>query len=344
MSSHSTPEQSDLNNKQASTPKSGRPYIRLLLGSLTMAALLYLIFRSIDGAQLKKMLLQLDPKLCLWAFGVYMGMYGVRSARFALLVPKASFGTMLSIVAVHNFMLRLMPMRTGEFVYAYLVKRAGATGMTEGLLGVVLVRLLDATVVLLFFGTTLAFNRGSYLGDPELGLIVAGALALVGIIALIFYKHSLRLGIWTLGRMLAVLKLNRRPSVARTFDKLSEAIEEFSRLPLRVTLLAIVYTVVGWILNFAMIWLILAACGPWLSVSRLVLGGTGSIVGSMLPVSAVGNFGALEATWALGFSLVGVSTQLAAASGIAFSMITLGFAALVAPVGWVAIVRKHPSK
>ena len=308
-----------------------------------MGVLLYLLFRTIDWPELKKMMVRLDPKLCLGAFGVYMAMYAIRSARFALLVPKASFGTMLSIVAVHNFMLRLMPMRTGEFVYAYLVKRAGATGMTEGLLGVFLVRLLDATIVLLFFGTTLAFNQGSYLGDPKLGLIVASVLALVGILALVFYKHSLRLAIWTLGAILAALKLNQRPSVVRLFDKLSQATQEFSRLPLRVTLLAIVYTVLAWILNFAMIWMVLAACGAWLSVPRLVLGGTGSIVGSMLPVSAVGNFGALEATWALGFSLVGVPTQVAAGSGIVFSVITLGFAALVAPLGWLFIARKHPS-
>ena len=36
---------------------------------------------------------------------------------------------MLAIAAVHNLLLRILPLRTGDLSYAILVKRAGTAGL-----------------------------------------------------------------------------------------------------------------------------------------------------------------------------------------------------------------------
>ena len=62
-------------------------------------------------------------------------------------------------------------------------------------------------------------------------------------------------------------------------------------------------------------------------------------IGGLLPLAGVGNFGTLETGWALGFAAVGVPTEDAVASAFAFSVITVGYAALTAALGWLTLPR-----
>ena len=104
--------------------------IKFVLGLAISTALVLLLFRyaGIDIKQLVKMFSSMSWSWCMAGFGIWFGVHVLRSARFVMISPRTPFLTMLCIAAVHNFFLRLLPMRTGELTYGFLVKRAGTGG------------------------------------------------------------------------------------------------------------------------------------------------------------------------------------------------------------------------
>ena len=80
--------------------------------------------------------------------------------------------------------------------------------------------------------------------------------------------------------------------------------------------------------------LVARASGMTTAVGPVLLGATGAIAASFLPLGGVGTFGTLETGWTLGFATAGVSRQLAVASAFAFSGLTFFCAAAATPVAW----------
>ncbi|MFH1131875.1 MAG: lysylphosphatidylglycerol synthase transmembrane domain-containing protein [Pseudomonadota bacterium] len=311
--------------------------LRFVLGIIVTTVLLGWLFRNMDWAQLGGMFKHMTWRLALIGLGIVFLLQVVRSARFVVFAPKTPFLTMLSITAVHTFMLRIMPARTGELVYAFLVKRAGTAGFGESLVSLLLLRILDATVVIVIFAVALAFNRGIYLGDPLWGMIIAGLLVLLGTLAIVFFHRLLRFGLRIAKSVLQLLGLHKKPTVHRIFSRLGEVVASSAKIPSAVMSKAVIYTAAHWLVIFALIYWAMRAFYIPVGLGQVVLGGTAVIVSSFLPVSAVGSFGILEAGWAMGFTLVGLESGTAAASGVAFSVITLVYAALLASVGWILL-------
>ena len=74
-----------------------------------------------------------------------------------------------------------------------------------------------------------------------------------------------------------------------------------------------------------------------MTFAQTVLGGTGSAIGTLLPLAGVGSFGTLETGWALGFAAVGVPTALAVTSALGFSLITVCYSVVSGLLGWLAL-------
>lgn len=269
----------------------------------------------------------------------YLVLYVVRAERFILLAPGTPFSVMFCITAIHNFMLRVLPMRTGELSYAFLVRRAGTSGLGESLLGLFLLRLLDATAVVLIFVAALAIDRTTYRDDSQLALLIAGGVAVVGMLTVLFFRQLLALGFVIFAGTLKLLGLTRYQRVSSVVEKLGTLIRSYTRLTLRLILAQAALTLVVWMFNFVIVFAIMRGFSVKVSFVQAVLGGTGATVTGFLPVGGVGSFGALEAGWAVGFVLVGLAKPLAVATGFGFSLVTFAGAAVLALASWVLFNR-----
>ena len=76
-------------------------------------------------------------------------------------------------------------------------------------------------------------------------------------------------------------------------------------------------------MTFAWFGAFLRAIGLRLSYSLTVVGATFGTLAKAIPFLTVGGFGAHEAGWTLGFSLLGMETQPAIASGFSVNILTL---------------------
>lgn len=317
-----------------------------VVGLLISAGFVAILWPFLDGDQLWTMLREMRMDLAIYGLCMWVVLYMARALRFVLLAPRTPFATMLCVAAVHNLLLRLLPMRTGELAYAFLVRRAGTAGLGESLLGLVLLRLLDSTVVVLVFSAALALDSGGlYRGDRGLGLLAAALAAGLGLGMIFLLAPSLRLGLRGLRQLARGLGLDGKPLYIRGLDALDQAVTAFGQVRPRVLVLLAGATLCVWAMTFGAFGVLMQAFGVPVNLPQVILGSTLGIVTAFLPLSGIGSFGTLEAGWTLGFVLVGVDRGAAVASGFGISIMTFLYAAMLGLPAWVAfelLVRRRP--
>lgn len=311
--------------------------LRLVVGLGVTGLIFAALARWVDWAQIAMLRQQARCDVLALGFVLFLALYALRATRFVLLAPRTPFAAMFCITALHNMLLRLMPLRTGDLAFAFLVQRARTAGLGESLLGLVLLRLLDATVVVVVFAVTLALNPAIYRGNATIGLSVALALTLAGVAVVIALPQLLRLGLRLLTALAQRSGLTEHARWQQRLARLRGAIEAHVGLPRRVIVQQALLTVVHWLLNYLIMLVILRGFGVRISASQAILGGTASTVSGFLPVAGIGSFGPLEAGWALGFALVGLPPALAVATGFAFSAVTFVYTAMMAIPGWLLL-------
>ena len=325
---------------QTPTPRTPRRFwLKAVVGLAITGALVAFLVRFIDPAQLATMLAATRLDLCLAGFGLWLVLYLARTWRMVLLAPRTPPLTMLCIASVHNFLLRVMPMRTGDLSWAILVKRAGAAGLGESLLNLLLLRILDITSVLVFFATALALDRGGvYQGDHRAGLLWALVAAGAFLLFILLMGPLLRTGLTVLGWGCGLLGIHKNPRIKGLLDNIRKAVATFSEARPRVLIMSGISSFVVWLLTYAVFFVGMRALGLPVSIGQVVLGATGGVVTGFLP-GGIGSFGTLEAGWTLGFVLVGLGRSEAAASGFGVSLITFAYAGIMAAMAWPLLGR-----
>jgi uncharacterized membrane protein YbhN (UPF0104 family) len=314
-------------------------WLKAALGAFITFGFFVFLFRYVDWKQVIGLQKRTNWWLIAACLPLYEALYMARSARFVLIAPKTPYSVMLCIAGIHNFMLRVLPMRTGELSYAFLVRRAGATGLGESLLGLTLIRLLDIVAVLLFFAVALALNRATFHGDSQLGIWMATGVGAIGLLAVVFFRHLLLLGFTVGFFFLRLFQLTRIARIAKLVDKIGEVVRSYGKMSTRLLVSMLGLTGLVWLLSFGLVFATMRAFGVPISYGQAVLGGTAATVTSFLPIGGIGSFGTLEAGWVLGFWLVGLERGLAVATSFGYSLVTFVHAAILALGSWLLMER-----
>jgi len=318
-----------------------RKPLRLLVSLAIAAALLVLVVWLADFEDLLERLRSADVVSLLFSAVAYICTYVARARRFATAGAKASTWTLFWVVTIHGALNRLMPLRTGELAYPMLAKRVGAAALGEGLVQLLMLRLLDLVTVAVLFLTALMISLASGLaglgGSTWAFVTVACGIGVAALAAL-----------WKLGALLeAVVRISRRVltwtgtsgrgRVQDLLEKASEAVSAVTDLTTERRLRLGFWSVTCWGAYFVTFYYILVALSIDLPFLRTVLGSSAAIVGSTVPISGLGTFGALEGGWTAGFVAVGVEPSTAASTALVMSGLTLLFAVVLAAFGWVVL-------
>ena len=297
--------------------------LRALLGVVATVALLGWLLSRVEPAQVVAVLGDLDPIWTSVGLCLYLALQGVRALRFRRLAPEATPRLLLSVHLVQALLLRVMPFRSGELGFAWLMRRHGGGSMSRNLVGVLLIRVLDLTTITMLFAVALIT-----FGRPRAWLALV-ALAVAATLVPLALRPLLSLGARIVGRSTA-----GRARLAAPGRRLAAALEEASTLPGRAIATLHAITLAQWTLNFVLLWVMLAAMRVPASLAQTVLGGTGSVFGALVPIAGVGSFGPLEAGWTLGFAAVGMEETVAVTSAFGFSVVSFAYALVSAALGW----------
>jgi uncharacterized protein (TIRG00374 family) len=312
--------------------------IRIAIGLAVSGLIVVALFTQIDAGAVGTVLSRSSPPLLALGFAVYVVLVTLRAWRFRVLMPDAPFGPLLAVSTIHLLLLRIMPMRTGELGFAWLMNKSGAAGFAKSLVGLVVLRVLDLATVAVFYGASVSLSAQGE--DPHTLGVALGVLA-AGVLMTALLLPALRLGRRVLDRSVVLFRLDRFARVEKVRRSIGDAVEWASALPKPTLARVTALTLVQWFVSFSLVLVLALAMRLDVGAAEAVNGGVGTIVTTMLPVPGIGTVGTLEAGWAAGFALAGVPQEEAIATAFGYSAISFAFTLVTSLPAWAWLARRR---
>ena len=100
----------------------------------------------------------------------------------------------------------------------------------------------------------------------------------------------------------------------------------------------------SWVMIFWTLYAYMKSFGIDIPLTKMLFGSTIGVIANALPISGIGNWGTLEAGWAAGFLMVGLSKEKAIATGFGVHIIIFIVCAIISFFCWVTLRKqKNPS-
>ncbi|MBK1717707.1 lysylphosphatidylglycerol synthase transmembrane domain-containing protein [Thiocystis violacea] len=285
-------------------PRLGRPRDWILGGSLLLA-LIVAVQISVGWGPLLAPWRDLSPWLLAWLFLLTALSYALRAVRVSdYFRPRfdGQFPVMLRLTILHNTANNLMPMRSGELVFPWLMRRYFGHGFLDAAAALLWIRLLDLHFLALIGLLILYLSHPSWLWWLAAALWLAGlgTLAILG---------AMGQGAWLAGE-------GRIRSIARRL------LLAAPRDPRRI---ARVYgwTILIWSLKFAAFTSLLKFFLPT-DIWRLLAGVMGAELSSVLPFHGIAGSGSYELAAVAALVPLGVDAKLALAGAVNLHLFLLG--------------------
>jgi uncharacterized protein (TIRG00374 family) len=313
---------------------------------ITIGIILFLL-TQISLHDLLSLLKTTDP---LWAFA---GMIGYilaiffRALRFKWLIHSQDISLLdlMRISVLHNVSLMILPSKMGELSYPYLLNKISGMNITEGLASLIASRVYDFIIVLILF-LYASFGFQPFFKINPFFVIFLAALLIVFTLFLFFYMSSILRGLSKgLGKGTERLGIENSKAFRWVQTKMHEVAEDFYAIQARKTYLPVTLTsLLSWITAFWMFYAFLRGFGTPLSFLKVIFASTIALLANMLPISAIGNWGILEAGWAAGFLLVGLSKEKAISSGFGVHILIFITGIVLGFVCWITLRPSHRLK
>ena len=306
--------------------------------------LLAILLSQVNIADVVTTLVSINPLYLVAGFLLYACCYFFRAVRFRILLNgKVGLRDLFRIVCVHNMVNSILPARTGELSYIYLLKKVHQRTIGDGVATLVVARMFDVVVIVVFFLLSLQFTRdtpSALVHSAWVGGLVI--VALVSLLALLLYSgrslfnsmkslfETFHLVRWHLGKYLLA--------------KAEETVESFGRIksPGLFKYFQLLLVSCGiWLSLYLLIYLLVVGMGISVGFFAVLFASTFAIISTVLPVQGFGGFGTIEGTWTIGFMLVGLSKADAICSGFGYHVVSILYFSIFGIYGFLGLKGWH---
>lgn len=310
----------------------------ILLFLLSVALVAYLVSKLDIGESLRTLARTSIP-LALVCCLLYYTSNACKAFRLKLLLRDAGirFGDLFVITSYHNFFNQIFPARSGELTLVYYLKKVGNMNVSRGLHSLIIIRIFDFAVVPLFFIVSFLVFFGKR--TSPLLIVAAAGFFLLSLFLLFKSRWFVAAGRSMLHALFRLLRIDGKPSIARILAKVDEVALEFEQFDTwgHVTRLTFASLAV-WAALYTLFYTAIRALGVSIDYFQAIAGSTGGVLANILPINSFGSFGTLEAGWAGGFMLVGMTRQDAIVTGIGFHLISFVASASIAILCRIAVL------
>ncbi|MCU0846911.1 MAG: flippase-like domain-containing protein [Spirochaetes bacterium] len=300
-----------------------------ILSAFIAGVLIYNLELDKTGEILKKA----DPSLMAAACLIYFLSNFFKALRFFLLLRQEDMGLVkiYIITSFHNFFNMILPARTGELTFVFYLKKIGGASVSRGLHLLVVTRVFDFITISAVFVCAIILYYGA--GISILMLSLGIFFLVMSIIMLFNLKRFMILFRNIFSAMVSAFNLSENTFVKKISLKIDSLAGEFSDFETMRHIPGLAFSsILTWMALYSMFHVAILSLGIEMDFLGSVLGSTGGVLTNVLPINSFGSFGTLEAGWAGGFLLVGMSRQDAIISGFgyhALSFIASGIVALI---------------
>lgn len=324
-------------------PRLSWPVVKRLISTLGTALIVWLLLRQIHLTDIWQLLVQVDIKWLLAGFGWYLLTNVLRSYRFGTLMGITGVRQPLRLLPemiTLSFLNNVLPARSGELSFPYLMQRRHGTPVGNSLTYLLVARIFDLIAVSTLFVVFTWLEKSQLTqaaGQAVSGVILLVLPVLLAVACLPWLgKRGLRVAEWILGRLNLAERKGGQWALSigwRAVSAMSQVhhVETYGRV--------FFWSILGWMTTFAWFAAFLQAIHVPMRYPLVIVGATFATLSKAIPFVTVGGIGAHEAGWALGFRLTGMPLETAIASGFAVNILTLLasiiFTGFVFGYGWI---------
>jgi uncharacterized protein (TIRG00374 family) len=314
---------------------------KILAVFLTLV-LLVLLLTQINLEDVFITLRNIHPIYLIAGFILYAGSYFFRAWRFHILLNReVSIKDLFRIECLHNAINNLLPARTGELSYVYLLKRINNKTTGDGIATLVVARIFDfiALILLFFIATVLIIDIPKIIMDA-VWIIAFFAIFLLAILIILVTRGK--------KFVLSVQKTSERfhgeniPGVNYFIRKGFETVESLDKIQMKKSITALmVSSLLIWGVNYCVVYLLMMGMNFQISILLVILGGTFILLTTVLPIQGVAGFGTTETIWTLVFVPLGLSLDQAIISGFCYHIVIILYFTILGLYGWNTIRVKN---
>jgi uncharacterized protein (TIRG00374 family) len=314
---------------------------RFILSLLITTGIIVILFTQISAGDLYLLLINIDPFWAVLGSASYLLAIVLRALRFRGLIHSRgiSLPELFGITIFYHLSLMVLPSKLGELSYPYFLNRLSGLSVTEGLATLIASRVYDFFIVLIIFlFSTIGFQHFLQTNLPLI-LFFSILLILSALFAFFYMGNLLRWSSTLLGKATGWPWFRNSKTIHWIQRKIHEMIEDFYAIKARKTYFSVsLVSLASWMMIYYTFYAFLRGFGVEVSFLKVVFGSTIAVIANALPISGIGNWGTLEAGWAAGFLIVGLSKEEAIATGLGIHILIFLVCAFAALISWVSFI------
>lgn len=306
-----------------------------IIGIFVAVSLILILLSQIQFSKLSSTLASIHPVYLVVGFALYFSTYFLRALRFKVILgDEAKYSDLLKVLFIHNMVNQVLPARTGEISYVYLMEKRKLP-INKGISSLALARIFDLIAIALLFLVALLVLKemnAAFLNLMYVMTLVV-AMALFSLFCLFVYKKKF---IDKVQSLTEILKMHKFDITKRALEKGEETIEDMKVIATKKVFVYSTLISLGiWFTSTVLMYMLLSQMNVMLSIWEVCLGSMVIVITSILPIHSVGGFGTTESVWAFIYIALGVSREMAIASGIGIHLILFTYLLIIGVVGMV---------
>ncbi|MCG9128732.1 flippase-like domain-containing protein [Candidatus Poribacteria bacterium] len=318
------------------------PWIaRYVLPTVLAIFVSYLLLREIDISEIPKTLSGISIKALIIGFGCYCLLVIAKTLRFrTILGLKTKLYHLLPILALHTFWGNILPMRTGDVSYVYLMQRHQKVEATQGIASLMVASIIDLMLLIGLMVTTSLLLHSKISGTLSWTLL---------------YLMPLLIGCTVVGIMiLACLAPKFCFSVAEkctkpllntdykwltwSVNKILSIVSEITSFRFNLHFLKIwIYSFLCLLIRFGFQCYLVSEMGVDIPLSEVLFALAFTNGFNLLPIQSVGNFGTTEFPFAWLLHFFGTPLENATVTGFSLHILILLYCL---PLGVYGVIMK----
>lgn len=288
-----------------------------ILSVVITLGLVTILLQKLDFNRAKRLIETLNLShifLITLSYGIYLVWVNLR-AKILIHSQKIGFFDLFSITGLHNMYNRVLPFRTGEISYVYLLRKNEDLPLTEGTATLLVARIFDYIMIsFLFLISTLLLYNTLSANIKTLTLIISIFL-FISFMTLFYLTLLGNKAIQVIGIVLGKLGFLKATLIERIMAKGQEMVKSFQVISSRKTYFqTFLASLALWISMFFFLQIILTSMGIQIDILSVVIGSTLAILTNVLPINSIAGFGTIEAGWTLGYMMLGYHKDVAISS------------------------------
>jgi len=314
--------------------------------------LVIFLLRGISFADIKNAIINSYKPTLIAAFVIVFISDFFRAYRMQILVgtSKIRLRDMFFVALIRNAFTMVLPARTGELSYVYVMTKKFKFPVEIGISTLALVMVFDLAIVfsliviaIIIVWITIGFGSLTITSWPV--ILIAGVLLIVSLLLLFYLSVIIRFFLNLLNKLMLKTKAQRSRALQYIYKKLTdinESIEEIKQRKIygKVYFYSIVCRVLKFGAYYMVIHAILQPMGyGFLSLNFWIifLATVVAEISAVLPTHALAGFGTYEGAFALAFVALGFPVSLSKIVGFSYHITMLSFSVILGLLSMIII-------